>query len=131
MLVETQPSAQSFFQILKVENRVRTTHQIRYYILEVLVHFYCICLVFAKYFDSDCLRKQILGRSFAQSPSQWKFSVFYVTSKRFSNHHVNIKQVSSVKSSKFNGFVLVLFCILVLGENLTLGSFQLCRLVVL
>ena len=53
------------------------------------------------------------------------YSIFSLTSKHFSNHDVNINQSSSVKSSKFNGFVLALFCILSLGQNLTLENFPL------
>ena len=56
--------------------------------------------------------------------------IFSVTSKNFSGHDVNIRQVSSAKSSKLNGFVLALLCVLGLGQNLTLENFQLCRLVV-
>ena len=41
-----------------------------------------------------------------------------------------MKQVSSVKRSKLHGFVLALFCVLGLGQSLTLENFQLCRLVV-
>ena len=53
-----------------------------------------------------------------------------MTSKHFSNHDKNIRQVSSVKSSKLNGFMLALFCILDLGQNLTLENCELFRLVV-
>ena len=38
-------------------------------------------------------------------------------------------EVSCAKSFRFNGFVLALFCLLGLGQNLTLENFQLCRLV--
>ena len=59
------------------------------------------------------------------------FWIFPVTSKIFSNHDVNMKQVSSVKSSKLNGFLLALFFIEGLGQNLTLEKVQLSRLVAL
>ena len=72
----------------------------------------------------------IIGRILAQSPSHMDFWIISVTSKPFSNHDVNIKQVGSVRSSKLNSFVLALFCVLDLGQNLTLENFQLCRLVV-
>ena len=52
--------------------------------------------------------KQILGCNLAHSPSHLKFWVFSVSSKVLSNRDVNIKQVSGIKSSKFNGFVLAL-----------------------
>ena len=39
-------------------------------------------------------------------------------------------QVSSTKLPTFKDFVLALFCILGLGQSLTLENFQLCRLVV-
>ena len=58
------------------------------------------------------------------------FLIFPVTSKNFSNHDVHMKQVSSVKSSKLNDFVLALFFIEGLGQNLTLEKVQLSRLVV-
>ena len=58
------------------------------------------------------------------------FFIFPVTSKNFSNHDVNMKQVSSVKSSKLNDFVLALFFMEGLGQNLTLEKVQLSRLVV-
>ena len=74
--------------------------------------------------------RTIIGRNLAQSPSHMDFWIISVTSKPFSNHDVNMKQVSSVRSSKSNGFVLELFCVLGLGQNLTLENFQLCRLVV-
>ena len=48
----------------------------------------------------------------------------------FSNQNLNKKLVSWVKSSKSNGFVLGLFCILDLCQNLTLENYQLCWLVV-
>ena len=41
--------------------------------------------------------KQILDRNRIQCPSHMIFWIFFVTSKNFSNHDVNMKQVSSVK----------------------------------
>ena len=76
------------------------------------------------------MSKQFFGHDLAYSPTHLNFWIFFVTSKHFSNDDVNIKQVSPVRSCKFHGFVLGLFCILGLGENLTLENFQLCRLVV-
>ena len=72
----------------------------------------------------------IIARNLAQSPSHMDFWIISVTSKPFSNHGVNMKQAGSVRSSKLNGFVLALFCVLDLGQNITLENFQLCRLVV-
>ena len=46
------------------------------------------------------------------------------------NHNVNVKQVSLVKSSKFNGFLLAVLCILGLVQILTLENFQLYLLAV-
>ena len=56
-----------------------------------------ISLLCAKYLGQDCLGKQIFGRNSAQSPSNLNFWTFAVTSKHFSNHDENIKQVSCVK----------------------------------
>ena len=74
--------------------------------------------------------KEIFGRNLYKSPSRLKVWVFSVTSKHFFNHDVNINQVSSVKSSKFNGFVLALFYISGLRQNLTLQILETLRLVV-
>ena len=63
--------------------------------------------------QNGCKKLKALGLSVS------KLFWFSLTSKHFSNHDKNIKQVSCVKSSKFNGFVLALFCILGLGQNLT------------
>ena len=41
-----------------------------------------------------------------------------------------IKQVRFVKSSRFDGFVLALFCIIDTGESLILENFRICWLVV-
>ena len=76
------------------------------------------------------MRKQIFGRNLVQSSSHFNYWIFSVTSKHFSNRDLNIKQISSLKSSKFIGFVLALFGIVGLGQNLNLETFQLCRLVV-
>ena len=76
------------------------------------------------------MSKQIFCRNLAQSPSHLNFWKISVTSKHFSNHDKNIKHVSCIKISKFNGFVLALFCILGLGQNVTLQNFEISRLVV-
>ena len=118
-----QPNSQSSFQKLNIDNSCQKTCTIRYYIFESLAQFYCISLLFAKYFVQDCLSYKIFCRNLAQSPSHlnvWKISV---TSKHFLNHDKNIKHVSYIKSSTFNGFVVALFCILGLGQNLTLENF--------
>ena len=94
-----------------------------------LVQFYCSFLLCAKYLFQDCLNKQIFGGNLARSLSHLNIWTFSVTSKHFSNHDKNINQVGSFKSSRSNGFVLALFCILGLGQNLTLQDFPLCRLV--
>ena len=47
--VETQPSAQSSFQKLNVDNNYQKTRKIKYYIFQS----YCISLFFAKYFVQD------------------------------------------------------------------------------
>ena len=74
----------------------------------------------------------MFGRSFAQSSSHLIFWIFSITltSKHLSNNDVNIKQFNTVKSSKFNGFVFALFCVLGLSQNLTAEKFELCRIVV-
>ena len=84
-----------------------------------------------KFVCLDSVRKQSFNRNFARSSSHLNFLIFSVTSKHFSNHDQNRNQVSCVKCCKSNGFVLGLFCILGLGQNLTLENFQLCRLVLI
>ena len=130
MWVETQPSAQYSFQKSNVDTSCQKTRKTRCYIFWSIVQFYCFSLLCAKYLVQDCLSKQIFGRNLVQSPSHLNLWIFSVTSKHFSNHDKNIKQVSCVKSSKFNSFVLALFFILALGQNLTLKNCQICRLVV-
>ena len=76
------------------------------------------------------MRKHSFCHNLAESVTHWNFSIFSVTSKSFFNNDVNINPVNSAKSTKFNGFVLVLFFILGLGQKLSLENFQLCRLVV-
>ena len=71
---------------------------------------------------------QIFRCNLPKSSSLLNISVFFVTSKHFSNHDVNINQVSSVKSYKFNSFLLAVFCIFGLRQNFTLEIFQLCGL---
>ena len=95
-----------------------------------LAQFYCISLLCAEYFVQDCLSKQIFCCNMAQSLSHLNFWKISVTSKHFSNHDKNIQQVSCVNCSKFNGFVLALFCILGLGQHLTSEKFELSRLVI-
>ena len=128
---DTQPSANSFFQKLNVGNSCQKTRKIRYCIFEVLFNFtvflYSVPNILARI---DCLRKQIFDHNLVQSPSNLNFSIYSVISKFFSNHDVNIKQVSCVKSSKCNDFVLTLFFIHGLGQSLNFENFQLCRLVV-
>ena len=129
MWIETQPSVQSSFQKLNVHNSCQKNTQNQMLDFRNHVEFYCISLVCSKYFGQDCLRKQTFGCNLAQCPSHLNIWIFSVTAKHFSNHDVNIKQGSSVKNSKFNDFVLALFCILGLGQNFTLENFQLCLLV--
>ena len=126
MWLETRPSTQYSLQKL---NAAKKRAKLDITFLKPCP-FYCISLLCAKYFVQDCLSKQIFDRNLLKSPSHLNFWTFSVTSKYFSNHDENIKQVSCVKSSKFNGFVLALFCILGLGQNLTLENFELSRLVV-
>ena len=95
-----------------------------------LAQFYCISLLCAEYFVQDCLSKQIFCCNMAQSLSHLNFWKISVTSKHFSNHDKNIQQIICVKSYKFNGFVLALFCILGLGQHLTSENFELSRLVI-
>ena len=131
MWVQTQPNAQFSFQKLNVGNSCQKTRKIRYCIFEVLFNFtvflYSVPNILARI---DCLRKQIFDHNLVQSPSNLNFSIYSVISKFFSNHDVNIKQVSCVKSSKCNDFVLTLFFIHGLGQSLNFENFQLCRLVV-
>ena len=64
MWVETQPSAQSSFQKLNVDNRFSKNMQ--NYILHFwgLVQFYCISLLFAKYFVQDCRFHQKIAAAY-------------------------------------------------------------------
>ena len=126
--METQPSTKSSFQILNFDNSCQKSRGNRYCNFWSRVHFYCNSLVRAKYFGQDYLKKQTFGRKLPKSPSHLGFWVFSVPWKHFSNHDVNIKEVNSFKSFKFNGFVLAVFCILGLRQNFTLGNLQLCGL---
>ena len=69
------------------------------------------------------MREQTFGRNLPKSPSHLNLRDFSLTSKHFPNNDVNINQVSSVKSSPFNGFLLALFCIFGLRQNFTLENF--------
>ena len=104
--------------------------KIGYYICEVLSNFLLFLYFVANIFGEDCLRKEIFHRNLAQSLSHFNFWKFSVISKHFSNHDKHVMQVSCVKSSKFNGFVWALFCIIGLGQKLTLEHLQLSRFVV-
>ena len=130
MWVETQLSGKSSFQKLNVDNSCQKTRKIRYYIFEVLSNLSAFLLIMPHILARKVWGKKIFARNLAQSPSHMNVSILSVTSKHFSNHDVNMKQVSSVKSSKLHGFVLALFCVLGLGQNLTLENFQLSRLLV-
>ena len=76
------------------------------------------------------MRKHIFCHNLAESVTHWNFWIFSATSKSFSNNDGYINPVNSAKSTKFNGFVLALFCILGLGQKLSLENFQLYRLIV-
>ena len=92
----------------------------------ILLYFFKLCQIFWQ----GLYEETNFGRNLAHSPSHLNFWVFSVTSKHLSSHDPNIKQASFVKSSKFNGFVLALFCSLGSGQNLHLEKFQFCWLVV-
>ena len=111
---QTQPSTQFSFHKLNIDNSCKKHAKLDIIFLKSLC---------GKYFVQDCLSKQIFGSNLARSPSHLNLLIISVTSKHFSDHDQNIKQVSCVKSSKFNGFMLELFCILGLGQNLTLENF--------
>ena len=132
MWVERQPKVQSSFQKLNVDNSCQKTRKIRYYIFEILSSFTVLCNFFTlcQIFCVGLSEEINFGRNLAQSPFHLNFWIFSVSSKHFSNDDVDLKQLSCVKSSKFYGFVLPLFCILGLGQSLTLENFQLCILVV-
>ena len=122
---ETQPSAQSSFQKQNLDNSSQKICKNRFYFFEVLSNF-TVFLQFVRNILASIVWGNIFfGWNLAQFPSHMNYSIFSLTSKHFSNHDVNINQSSSVKSSKFNGFVLALFCILSLGQNLTLENFPL------
>ena len=128
MWVETQPSVQASFQKLNVDNSCQKNTKLDITFSKsclILLHFFTLWQIF-------CLglsEQTILGRNLSQCPSYLNFWTFSVTSKHFSNHDKNIQQVSCVKNFIFNGFLLALFWILGLGQNLNLENFQLCRLV--
>ena len=91
----------------------------------IILYFFSLYQIFCLGLSKETYFWSYLGR-FSFVLVSWIFSV---TSKHFPNLDVNIEQASSVKSSKSNAFVLTLFCILGLGQNLALESFPLCRLV--
>ena len=115
--METQPSAQSFFQILSIENGVRNTREIRYYFFEVLSTFTVFLQIVRNILARIVCGNKSLAVACPHLFHMLNFWVFSVVPEHFSKHNVNIKQVSPVKSSRFNGFVLALFCILVLSQN--------------
>ena len=92
----------------------------------ILLYLFRLCQIFWL----GMSEQTIIGRNLAQSPSHMDFRITFATSKHFSNHDENMKQVSSVKSSKLNSFVIALSFIQGLGQNLTLENVQLSRLVV-
>ena len=126
MRVKSKPSAKSSIPKLNVDKSCQKTRKIRYYSFEVLPNFTVLIYFTVQYFGQDCLRKQISGRNLGQSHLHQNFWLFHGTSKHLSNHDVNKNEVSSVKSPKFSGFVLALFCFLGLGQKVTLENFQLC-----
>ena len=130
MWVKTHPSAQFFFQKLNVDNSCQKTRKVWYYIFEFLSSFNVLLKFVPNILASIIWRKKFFSHNLAQSLSHLNFWIVPVISKHFSNHDVNIKQVRSVESSKFNGFVLELFCILGWGQNLHLENSQFCPLVV-
>ena len=128
--VEMQPSVQSSFQKLNVDNSCKRTRKIRYYIVKVLSNFTAFFEFVTNIFSRIVWGKKCLAITWPVLLHSWTFGIYSVTSKHFSNHEVNIKQVSSVKSSNFNGFVLEVFFVLGLGQNLHFENFQFSRLVV-
>ena len=54
MRVETQPTAQFSFQKLSFDNSCQKTRKIGLYLSILIVQFYCISLLCAKYFVQDC-----------------------------------------------------------------------------
>ena len=103
MWAETQASAQSSFYKLNVENSCRKRRKFRYYIFEAcptLLYFFSLHQLFW------------LGLSDETN--------FWVEFGPVSFTHELLDIFCNLKSSKFNGFVLALFCIHGLGQNLTL-----------
>ena len=125
--MKVQSSVQSSFQNLNVAIAAKKDGKLNITIFKS----YQISRYFSlsQRFGYDCLRKEFIGRDMIQSPSYLNFGIFFLNSKHFSNHDGNIKRVSSLKSTKFNSFVLVLICFLGLGQSLTLEKFQLCGFV--
>ena len=85
------------FAEIKVEPQQSKNTQ--YYIsnFSSLVQFYCISLLYAKYFVLNCVSKQIFSPTLPQFFSNLNFWEFSVTLNHFSNNNKNIKQVSCVK----------------------------------
>ena len=123
MWVETQCSGQSSFQNLNFDNSCQRTQKIRCYIVKALPSFTVLL-----WFVPNVLATIVWGNKFLTIT--WSSLLHTRTFGYFSNHDVDIKQVSSVKSFKFHGFMLALFCTLGLGQNVYLENFQLWRLIV-
>ena len=123
MCLETQPSAQSSVHNLNVDNSSQNTRKIRYYNFEVLSK-YTVSLWFAPVILARILSgNNFFGCNLAHFHSHMNFWILSVTWKEFSNHDVYINQVRFIKGSKLNGFVLSLFCLFGLGQNLTSENF--------
>ena len=70
MWMEAQPSAQSSFQKLNVDNSCQKTHKIRYYIFEVLPNFiaspYFVLNILSRIADVSSLGiRSLKGKAFA------------------------------------------------------------------
>ena len=128
--VETQGSAHSSSKIINVDNICEKSRKIRYYIFELLSRFTGFFYFLGNVFPRIVWRNKFLAVSWPSLFHTW-ISEYFPELQSVSPVTMKIKkQVSYTKSSKFNGFMLALFCILGVGQNSTLKNFQLFWLVV-
>ena len=86
-VVETQPSAQSSFQKLNVDNSCQKTRKIRYYTFEVLSNF----TVFI-YFVLNILSRIVVHDPFLEN---WNWAYFWINGLKFYTVCFFIFQVAS------------------------------------
>ena len=103
MWVETKPNCQSPLQKLNVDNTWQKHKELYITFLKfcpILLYFFSLCQIFLLGLSEKTSFLLELG----QVSFTYEFVDIFRNSKHFSNHDVNIKQCSSVTSTKFNGF---------------------------